>query len=115
MPLTHSFAHCRIARDGTEQALCNIIWSFAIAGRIKENEKAVRMLWREANKKHKDIFLEKEWKQLKIAGLFARCEGLELVASEEVRRTSIGAVAFLPHKRTIEPRLFLPLQLGSLS
>ncbi|GMH67649.1 hypothetical protein TL16_g04735 [Triparma laevis f. inornata] len=72
----------RITRHGTDQCLCNLLWTFAVAGRLKENEEAVKVLWREVNKRDEDRFSFEEWQQLKIASLFAGCEGVDLAKSE---------------------------------
>ncbi|GMH53493.1 hypothetical protein TL16_g01465 [Triparma laevis f. inornata] len=72
----------RITWHGNDQELCNLLWSFAVAGRLKENEEAVKVLWREVNKRDEGGFLEKNWRQLKIANFFSGCEGVDLAMSE---------------------------------
>ena len=41
----------KVAREGNEQHLCNILWSLAVAWRMKENERAVEVLWKEVNRR----------------------------------------------------------------
>ena len=70
----------RVAREGKEQALSNILWSLAVAGKMNENERAVEVLWKEANRRDEGRFGETSWQQLKIASLFAGYEGMKLEA-----------------------------------
>ena len=76
----------RIAAEGNEQDLCNLLWSLAVAGRMKENERAVEVLWKEVNRRDEGRFLKVHWRQLKIASLFAGCEGMKLEAGEAHQR-----------------------------
>ena len=76
----------RVAREGNVQNLCNILWSLAVAGRMKENERVVEVLWKEVNRRDEDRFEDTNWRQLKIASLFAGCEGMKLEAGEGHQR-----------------------------
>ena len=65
------------------------------AGRMKENEKAVRALWKEVNRSEEGRILEKGWKQLKVVSLFAGSDGFEL-ETEEGHQWQMDESALIP-------------------
>mmetsp|Transcript_14404 Transcript_14404/g.29427 ORF Transcript_14404/g.29427 Transcript_14404/m.29427 type:complete len:212 (-) Transcript_14404:11-646(-) len=53
---------------------------------MRENKTAVNMLWKEANRRDEGKFKCAEWRQLKIASLFAGCESMRLETGEGHQR-----------------------------
>ena len=75
----------RVARDGCEHDCCIILWSLAVAGRLKEHEEAVNVLWDEITRRDVGKIQLNSRKQLKTVILFAETEGIKLEAGEDVR------------------------------
>ena len=53
---------------------------------MKENERAVEVLWKEVNRRDEGRFGEKEWQQLNLVSLFAACEIMKLETGEGHQR-----------------------------
>merc|ERR1712072_929312 len=73
----------KIKERGNEQELCNLLYSFAIAGKLND---AMRAVWGAAMQKPVEAFTEEGWKQLEISRLFADAESsLEFKVDDPIR------------------------------
>ena len=84
----------RVARDGCEHDCCILLWSLALAGRLKEYEGAVNVLWDEITTREVPKIQMPNRKQLKTVVLFAESEGIKLEAGEEFRNAIDDAALY---------------------
>ncbi|GMH56668.1 hypothetical protein TrRE_jg8475, partial [Triparma retinervis] len=89
----------RLAREGTLQNIANTMWSFGVLGLVRENEESVRLLWDDSMRRPLGNFGDEILQQLELTRLFAKSEGVELVAdgamreemTRSARRVTIGS------------------------
>ena len=82
-----------VAKGGTSQSVCNLLWSFCVAGKVKVHEGAVRVLWDEAMRRPSNAISKGDWRQLEICSLYAKSEGVDLRVKDEEKVVTMKTVS----------------------
>ena len=95
--LAHAYAHFGCVEDGVFEVLSTkalrleganhlsrTLWAFAVSGKVKKHEALVRRLWKRAlsaaRREFEGANNDEWWRTLEIVRLYAKAEGVDLVA-----------------------------------